>query len=490
MPYLNKYGEWCAGIGSVGVSWGSVTGIGTVIWPTGGGAHWLDDDTVIAQNCPGGVCGIWSYNVRLSSEVLISDKGANDLSAKSGVWAAWLGGNPAYGVFSSTGKLLPKAGLSVTSVGSDGSIAIKRSYQGIGNWDVHEMTGAVWLLTGGDASSIHLLGSRKASWIEGGFPKVTDLVPRPNPRATPIYWLRMLETPNGWWCLYNVGNDTVLHPVASAEGYIVAQGNAFQPDLMLYAPNVIRVVYSLTAGERPEDIVVLDVDLAAPRIVVASSPLPFVPGLPPPSSISVGGPGILSPRQRIPIVPSGSMLMTSMGEFGVAGLSEELLVAPDEVFPTFPVETGKGRLVHPSLGMYEYEVKPDEWVNIDADAIVPPVWASSRTLTGAANVLWPGNLRDVVVEERWKGEGGISMPIEQLRMLLSFWTTQPDPEEAYVEWYPTYITRVSFKVLLIGLTAGGQNIVLDDVVNYRDLRGPDGWVTAPVVLQLRLVGRL
>jgi hypothetical protein len=129
-------------------------------------------------------------------------------------------------------------------------------------------------------------------------------------------------------------------------------------------------------------------------------------------------------------------------------------------------------------------------VNIDADAIVPPVWASSRTLTGAANVLWPGNLRDVVVEERWKGEGGISMPIEQLRMLLSFWTTQPDPEEAYVEWYPTYITRVSFKVLLIGLTAGGQNIVLDDVVNYRDLRGPDGWVTAPVVLQLRLVGRL
>jgi hypothetical protein len=488
MPYLNKYGEWCAGIGSIGVSWGSASGVGTVIWPVGGGAHWLNDDTVIGQHCPGGVCGIYAWDVRLNSEVMISSRGANDLSARSNVWAAWLGGNPAYGVFTSTGKLLPNAGLSVTSVGPDGSIAIKRSYQGIGNWDVHEMAGATWLLTGGDAGSIHLLGSRRAAWIEGGAPKVTDGVPKPNPRSIPIYWLRMLDTPNGWWCLYNVGEDTVLHPVASDSGYVVAVGNAFQPDLMLYAPNVIRVVYSVTAGERPEDIVVRDIDLSEPRVVVASTPLPFVPGLPPPTS--VGGGGLFVRESNVPIPPSGSILMTSMGQFGVAGLSEELLPLPEEIFPTFPVETGKGRLVHPSLGRYDYEVKPDQWTNIDADAIISPVWASSRTLTGAANVLWPGNLRDVVVEERWTAPGGISMPIEQLRMLLSFWTTQHDPEEAYVEWYPTYITRVAFKALIVNLTAGSQGIALDDVVNYRDLRGPDGWVTAPVVLTLRLVGRL
>jgi hypothetical protein len=136
-------------------------------------------------------------------------------------------------------------------------------------------------------------------------------------------------------------------------------------------------------------------------------------------------------------------------------------------------------------------VKPDEWVNIDAEAIIPPVWASSRTLTSAANVLWQGNLRDVVVEERWKSLGGLAMPITQLRMLLAIWTTPMDPDVGYVQWFPNYITSVGFRVLPINLTAGGQGIAFDDIVNYKDEDGePIGWMTQPVTFQLKLVERL
>jgi hypothetical protein len=131
-------------------------------------------------------------------------------------------------------------------------------------------------------------------------------------------------------------------------------------------------------------------------------------------------------------------------------------------------------------------------VNIDAEAIVAPVWASSRTLTGAANVLWNGHIRDVTVEERWKALGGLAMPITQLRMLMAIWTTPVDPDVGYVLWYPSYITVAGFKVLPINLSAGGgQGIAFDDVVNYKDEFGdPIGWITAPVTFQLKLVERL
>ena len=183
--------------------------------------------------------------------------------------------------------------------------------------------------------------------------------------------------------------------------------------------------------------------------------------------------------------------LVSVGTFDVVPAAEEVIALPIEVFPAFPAESGHGRIIHPTLGAFDYEVKPDEWVNIDADAIIPPVWASSRTLTSAANVLWDGHLRDVVVEERWKALGGLAMPITQLRMLLAIWTMPIDPDVGYVHWFPNYITAVGFKVLPINLSAGGQGIALDDVINYKDEYGePIGWVTSPVTFQLKLVDRL
>ncbi len=183
--------------------------------------------------------------------------------------------------------------------------------------------------------------------------------------------------------------------------------------------------------------------------------------------------------------------LTSTATFTVIPASTEIVQLQLSSLPAFPVQSGRGRIVHPILGAFDYEVKPDEWVNIDADAIIPPTWGSTKTLGGATNVLWQGYLRDVVVEERWKGQGGLSMPITQLRMLAMIWTNPVDPILGYVQWYPNYISPLGYKVIPMLLQAGGQGIVFDDVVNYLAAGDePDGWMTNPVVFTLRLVERL
>lgn len=153
------------------------------------------------------------------------------------------------------------------------------------------------------------------------------------------------------------------------------------------------------------------------------------------------------------------------------------------VLPIAAPGEGTGRLVHPTLGTLDYDTPPDEWTGLDGDALVPPVWASVATLDGAANTLWPGALRDVVCEERWLAEGGLSMKLAQLRALLSFWATPPDPASAYVTWYPSYTSALAFQVVLLGVEVAGQPLTL----NHLALRAE--WVPYPVTVRLRLVGR-
>jgi hypothetical protein len=151
------------------------------------------------------------------------------------------------------------------------------------------------------------------------------------------------------------------------------------------------------------------------------------------------------------------------------------------VLPAVSVSSGRGRLVHPSLGTYDYVRGPDEWTNIDGDAIIPPIWASTKTLLGSANTLFVGNLRDVTVEERWTQS--VAAEIDHVRTLLAFWMNPPDPSLAYVEWYPTYTSNLGYKVILLSVTVGGKEITLSSLVHQ-------GWVRGPIVLKMKIAGRV
>src|ERR1700729_161501 len=103
--------------------------------------------------------------------------------------------------------------------------------------------------------------------------------------------------------------------------------------------------------------------------------------------------------------------LTSSGSFTITSVATETVETSTTVFPSVGYPNGLGRLVHPTLGAYDYSTKPDKWVNIDGDVIVAPVWASTKTLGGAANSLWPGNIANVVCEESWgDNQNGLVMP--------------------------------------------------------------------------------
>jgi hypothetical protein len=150
-----------------------------------------------------------------------------------------------------------------------------------------------------------------------------------------------------------------------------------------------------------------------------------------------------------------------------------------------------GLLVHPTLGALAYEIPPDEWVNVDQDVIIAPTWTSTKTLTSSANVMWPGNIRDVLVEEKWTQQ--ISMSIGMFRELLNIWTNPVDPStSSYVAWYPNYINQNGYLVLPMKLSVGGSDIFsFSDVVNSLDVAGdPNGWLTQPVTLSLKIISKL
>lgn len=146
--------------------------------------------------------------------------------------------------------------------------------------------------------------------------------------------------------------------------------------------------------------------------------------------------------------------------------------------------SGKGRLVHPTLGTLDYSLAPHEWTSMAEDAVIAPIWSSQMTLSSAANTLWPGNLRDVTPEERWIPSAGLSMPLDMLKSLLAFWMNPPDPATAHIEWWPSYVSSLGFKVIISAIEVGGAPLTLSPQAVGTDL------VEFPVTVKLRIIARV
>jgi hypothetical protein len=157
------------------------------------------------------------------------------------------------------------------------------------------------------------------------------------------------------------------------------------------------------------------------------------------------------------------------------------------ISPAAGAGQGRGRLIHPNpeLGTFDYLREPDAWVNIDGDAIIPPVWSTSKTLLGASNTLFTGDLRDVIVEELWS-KSSVCMELSQARMLIAMWQNPPDPSVAYVQWWPTYANTLGYNVVILDLSIGGNSGIQLDGVTKSGI----GWVRGPVRLKMRVCGRV
>ena len=174
-------------------------------------------------------------------------------------------------------------------------------------------------------------------------------------------------------------------------------------------------------------------------------------------------------------------MITSSATFTVVAGDVVTETAEAVVLPIAGVGEGRGRLVHPTLGTFDYAFAPDRWTNLRGDVVVPPIWAMAATLSGASSTLWPGSIQDVVIEESWTD--GYAMDSDQLDILLAIFQAPPDPADGYVELWPSYTSDLGFYVAFIGLEVGGQNLTLTPMVRV-------GVVEGPVTARFRVIGRV
>lgn len=177
----------------------------------------------------------------------------------------------------------------------------------------------------------------------------------------------------------------------------------------------------------------------------------------------------------------------TVGDAPTVTASTPLLITAPLVAPS-----GSGRLIHPTIGTYDYALTPTQWANMVGDAVIPPIWSAQMTLASDVNTLWAGNIKDVVVVEEWDADGGLSMPLSQLAVLLAMWQNPPDPDVGYVQWYPNYINSNGYNVIIEAIkvenTGGGGSS--GDGVYLDTFARTVGMVAGAVSMSLRLVSKL
>lgn len=153
------------------------------------------------------------------------------------------------------------------------------------------------------------------------------------------------------------------------------------------------------------------------------------------------------------------------------------------VLPIAGAGEGRGRLVHPTLGTYDYEQAPDEWDGLSSDVVISPRWIVTAGIFGSVVKLEDGDISDAVCEERWTSPAALGA--DQWAMLLAMFTAPPDPGAGeFVEWWPSYETNLGFYVALVGLRAGANAITMTPT--RQDIDEIEG----PVALTLQVLARI
>ena len=239
MPVLHPItGEWCAGIGSVGVSRESRG----LIAEHAGSACWLGEAVLYQREEDG--------RAFLESTVGAIDKqGANRLAAGGNVWAAWLA---VVGYRDSRGRT--SEAWSLAGVGPDGTVGVMldRStgvHLRLIAVDDHatDAPGAA-----PDDQTVQVLSASQAVWTEQGHQVIRSIGLPAFEFVTHVgFWLRVVKIDGVWWLLYQDERDRLLfHRADRTTGKLITQGNAFRPDVNAAG----RIVYAINEGELPADI--------------------------------------------------------------------------------------------------------------------------------------------------------------------------------------------------------------------------------------------
>lgn len=302
MPKLNSQGWIASGVGE-GIVALTRPGIDQIIVAQhAGGTCFLWDNVIAWQQVhPGDVCELltWvvgEYAVDGSPVVhQLAPRGANALVADQGCWAAMLsdgGKTGVYGHFNGTDHL-PELGTNlpaaaVLAAGAGGVVAIKPVYQSMGGLALYPPTpGSVALFDAEAPERVTVLSVVQATWVSG----VDQRLHGTQTLAQPL-----VQPPCPIWAPATLFVGHELWTVAWTDVWgLIAWGpdlwgyratprfmSAYHHDAKLLADRrTIRVCWSATEGEPPQDVQWRDLYLGNAREDFSRLPDPPVPPDPP-----------------------------------------------------------------------------------------------------------------------------------------------------------------------------------------------------------------
>lgn len=146
-------------------------------------------------------------------------------------------------------------------------------------------------------------------------------------------------------------------------------------------------------------------------------------------------------------------------------------------------------LDHPSSGSFPsplvYELNPQVWTGQLDQALEKPLYATARTLEKTATVQYTKDITDIVVAERWMGGGKrVAMGLSFFTSLYDYFNNPPDLRlEQFILWRPRDVSEKVYKVVLTGLTVGGEEHLQFD----RLVAQGDGWIHDEVILTMKII---
>ena len=304
MPRLNHRGDVAAGVGGEIVSVNKA-----VVAQPAGGTAWVDDNTVVFGYGPHGDASYGTYACDAQGKNLlrVSDIAPSfNMDGGGGIWAGGQAPKTGAFVYTSTGQRYAGAGL--MCVGPEGSVVVNdyatgrnaRIYRPDGTVVAIPIVGRAFHMPDPNVIVYGTNDLKAAAWGKSA-PKFVS--------GAAVYSPRGIKLPNGdWWICYyaETGNNlgrVLLHPWDSTSGYVITDGFlAYRHDAVALSQTSVAVTWAGNAGETPDSVVKVIVDLTKPRVEI-------VPVAPP--IVSIGRPTWLAFFNFVPATTPGNAVLNT-----------------------------------------------------------------------------------------------------------------------------------------------------------------------------------
>jgi hypothetical protein len=136
-----------------------------------------------------------------------------------------------------------------------------------------------------------------------------------------------------------------------------------------------------------------------------------------------------------------------------------------------------------------FELNPQIWTNMAANALTRPIYAAQRTLTKTANVQFKGDVTDLEVKLTWMGGERVAMTLAFFSQLWNYYWNSSNldfTQSGYIRWSPKDLNNHTYDVIITNLEVGiADGIQLDSL--YKAL---DGYVHDTVTLTMRIISEV